>query len=261
MKYILCTLVCLNLSLYADSSELKQMQEKERLCKIFTQKATTYAKNMRNDELAHITLESYKNRANIFCNKKPKEIASNNDKNKTKKNESYIHDISKEDARLCKIFEDKYERYKKHMRSDELAKTTLESYKKRMNIFCSRDMLEKKEAGVLTEDKKLCNVFKQGPVILKKVNKEIKLSKNDPLAKETVKSFNKREKVFCSSKPLNKKDAEVYAEHVRLCKLYNQKINMYQKNMRDDAFAKATLNSYKKRAAYFCSKGNNTNKE
>ena len=38
----------------------------------------------------------------------------------------------------------------------------------------------------------------------------------------------------------------------RLCKLFRQKIVDYQKQMRDDDYAKATLASYKKRAAMFC---------
>lgn len=38
----------------------------------------------------------------------------------------------------------------------------------------------------------------------------------------------------------------------RLCKVFQQKIIDYQKNMRNDAYAKATLASYKERAALFC---------
>lgn len=40
----------------------------------------------------------------------------------------------------------------------------------------------------------------------------------------------------------------------RLCKVFQQKIIDYQKDMRNDAYAKATLASYKERAALFCGK-------
>ncbi len=52
-------------------------------------------------------------------------------------------DLHKADAmkkykneRLCKVFQQKIIDYKKHMRSDEYAKATLESYEKRAAIFC-----------------------------------------------------------------------------------------------------------------------------
>ena len=38
----------------------------------------------------------------------------------------------------------------------------------------------------------------------------------------------------------------------RLCKLFQQKALTYQKHMRNDDYAKATLASYKKRAKMFC---------
>ena len=40
----------------------------------------------------------------------------------------------------------------------------------------------------------------------------------------------------------------------RLCKIFQQKVVNYQKHMRSDEYAKATLASYKKRAAMFCGK-------
>lgn len=43
-----------------------------------------------------------------------------------------------ENQRLCKLFTDKVEKYKEDMRSDELAAATLESYKKRAEIYCSK---------------------------------------------------------------------------------------------------------------------------
>ncbi len=43
-----------------------------------------------------------------------------------------------ENQRLCKLFTEKAEEYKKHMRDDILAKTTLASYEHRAELFCSR---------------------------------------------------------------------------------------------------------------------------
>ncbi|WP_457746389.1 hypothetical protein [Sulfurimonas sp.] len=45
---------------------------------------------------------------------------------------------SKYDARLCKVFQTKILNYEKNMRDDAYAKTTLESYKKRAKIFCTK---------------------------------------------------------------------------------------------------------------------------
>lgn len=235
----------------AEKAALKYEQERAHYCKTFTQKAIEYEKHMRDDELARITLESYKNRAKIFCSKEAPKPVKQQQKVK-EKTPKYIKDISREDERLCNIFQKKVEEYKKNMREDELAYTTLESYKKRAQIFCSQETLDKKEKGVLKEDEKLCTVFQQGPVLCKKFDKNFNLLNNDELAQETLNSYKKRAEVFCSSKPLNKKDLEVYNEHNRLCKIFNDKITSYQKNMRDDELSRATLTSYKKRAAYFC---------
>ncbi len=44
-------------------------------------------------------------------------------------------------------------------------------------------------------------------------------------------------------------------EPTTLCKLFQKKALTYKKTMRDDDYARATLASYKKRAAIFCAKG------
>lgn len=49
------------------SESLKEQQESERLCKLFTEKAETYKKTMRSDDLAFKTLQSYEKRAALYC--------------------------------------------------------------------------------------------------------------------------------------------------------------------------------------------------
>jgi len=247
----------LTLAIHADffktqeKAQKKHEDERAYFCKVFTKKAFDYEKVMRDDELSLITLESYKKRKHIFCSKQePKKIEKI--EKKVKKEPKYVKDISLEDVRLCNIFEDKMERYKKNMRNDELAYVTLESYKKRAQIFCSQETLDKKEKAVVKEDKKLCHVFQQGPILCKKFHKDSKLDENDSLTVESLNSFKKRETIFCSSKPLDKKDLETYKENKRLCKMFNDKIISYQHNMRNDSFGWATFASYKKRANYFC---------
>ncbi|QOP40305.1 hypothetical protein [Sulfurimonas marina] len=44
----------------------------------------------------------------------------------------------KYDAALCKVFQEKIKVYKEKMRDDAYAKTTLESYKKRAKIYCTK---------------------------------------------------------------------------------------------------------------------------
>ena len=44
------------------------------------------------------------------------------------------------------------------------------------------------------------------------------------------------------------------AENERLCKLFTEKAEQYQKTMRDDELAVKTLLSYKKRASLYCNK-------
>ena len=261
MNRLITILMLFNVLLYADffksaeKAALKHDQERAHFCKAFTQKAIDYKKNMRDDELARITLESYKKRANIFCSKEVTKEEVKAQKVVVAKPQ-YIKDISREDERLCKMFQSKLESYKKNMRDDALAQTTLDSYKKRTQIFCSKETLEKKEKGVLNENEKLCKVFEQGPILCKKFDKNFNIIVDDSLSTETINSFRKRAKVFCSSKPLNKKDLEVYQEHKRLCSIFNEKIIAYKKDMRDDSLAHATLESYKKRASYFCATKN-----
>lgn len=251
-KFLLLLLISI-ITLHADffnsaeKAELKQQQERARLCKVFMKKATDYKKTMRYDDLARITLGSYRNRAKIFCAKEaPKKVQKIEDN--VSLEPQYVQDISHEDTRLCKIFLSKVENYKKNMKEDELSFSTLASYQKRAEIFCSKKMLEKKEKDVREEDVRLCKIFQQGPLICKKLYKDT----NDSLYKETLKSFKKREKIFCSSAPLKKKDLEVHKEHNRLCKIYSDKLIAYEDHMRNDELAYATLKSYKKRAIYFC---------
>jgi len=51
-----------------------------------------------------------------------------------------------------------------------------------------------------------------------------------------------------------KKEKAEYAENERLCKIFTAKVIRYEKNMRDDTLAKASLASYKHRAELFCKK-------
>lgn len=46
---------------------MKAQNENQRLCQLFTEKAETYKKTMREDDLAKKTLESYEKRASIYC--------------------------------------------------------------------------------------------------------------------------------------------------------------------------------------------------
>ena len=59
---------------FAESNDTtqKEASENERLCKLFTQKAETYKKSMRDDELAKATLASYEKRAALYCNRMTK---------------------------------------------------------------------------------------------------------------------------------------------------------------------------------------------
>ncbi|QOR61477.1 hypothetical protein ACM66Z_08545 [Sulfurovum sp. ST-21] len=43
-----------------------------------------------------------------------------------------------ENARLCKLFTEKVQKYQATMRDDRLAKTTLASYEQRASLFCSK---------------------------------------------------------------------------------------------------------------------------
>lgn len=75
MKLLVAGLLLIS-SLYAgffneeESKEARAKKlENERLCKLFTDKAESYKKTMRDDELAIATLRSYEKRAEIYCSK------------------------------------------------------------------------------------------------------------------------------------------------------------------------------------------------
>ena len=50
----------------------------------------------------------------------------------------FASSTTKEDDRLCKIFQEKAITYKKTMRHDAYARKTLESYETRADAFCSK---------------------------------------------------------------------------------------------------------------------------
>ncbi|MEY3090240.1 MAG: hypothetical protein RL113_556 [Pseudomonadota bacterium] len=54
------------------------------------------------------------------------------------------------------------------------------------------------------------------------------------------------------------KAVEEANENARLCKLFTEKVKTYESTMREDALAEATLDSYKIRAARFCSVPSNS---
>jgi dUTPase len=69
MKKIIILVTILGLSLVNVSASDTKVNNNDRLCKIFTQKVSKYSQNMRTDEYAIKTLESYKKRAKDFCSK------------------------------------------------------------------------------------------------------------------------------------------------------------------------------------------------
>lgn len=131
------------LSSFTNEAEIKAIEtakENNRLCKIFTNKAETYKLTMRNDSLAEATLVSYEDRMDRYCaapavKTKVKTIAEVIEEIKTASN-------AKEDARLCNIFSQKAERYEATMRTDDLAKATLISYKARISSYCRASSLK-----------------------------------------------------------------------------------------------------------------------
>ena len=56
-------------------------------------------------------------------------------------------------------------------------------------------------------------------------------------------------------------DKAEYLENERLCKLFTQKVDTYEKNMRNDFLAATTLASYKQRKKIFCKKVDESKKE
>jgi len=73
MKTIFLILITLTMgsTLFAsaDSFTNNNNANRSRLCKIFSNKAISYKKHMRNDEYAKKSLESYEARAKFYCNK------------------------------------------------------------------------------------------------------------------------------------------------------------------------------------------------
>jgi hypothetical protein len=59
----------------------------------------------------------------------------------------------------------------------------------------------------------------------------------------------------------NSKIKEEYLENTRLCKIFQEKVIKYEKNIRKDVLASATLDSYKHRAKLFCKKAEDDKKE
>lgn len=74
-RIILVIGIFFSLTLGADTSIFEHKTEKvvddnsKELCKLFTDKAAKYQATMRDDEYAHVTLQSYKDRAALYCNK------------------------------------------------------------------------------------------------------------------------------------------------------------------------------------------------
>ena len=256
MKKIVLLAFLLTLTVSADffNSEAKAEQqyqaERAKYCQFFTKKASDYAKDMRNDELAYITLESYKKRAKIYCSKeepkKEKKTPILEEAKAVKKN------IYLEDERLCKLFTKKMETYKKKMRDDELAYTTLTSLKHRKYIFCSEANLTEKEKQVRAEDDRLCMLFTQGPKVCILFEKSMNKDTNTTVAQTTFKSFKKQANIFCSDAELEEKDAKVHKEHKELCTLYNDTLTKYKKSVKHDATYKSHIKIYEKRFKYFC---------
>ena len=58
----------------------------------------------------------------------------------------------------------------------------------------------------------------------------------------------------------SEKNKAVYAENARLCKIFTAKVEKYESDIREDALAKASLESYKHRAGLFCKKAEEAKK-
>ena len=77
MKIVL-SLLLFTLLLLADNTSIFDHQQETKpqgpsdssLCKLFTDKAIAYEKSMRNDDYAKVTLQSYKDRAALYCKTK-----------------------------------------------------------------------------------------------------------------------------------------------------------------------------------------------
>ena len=69
---LLSMVLVLNADFFNDQNDEKikeQKAENDRLCKLFTQKVINYKKTMRDDDYARVTLQSYEQRADMFCKK------------------------------------------------------------------------------------------------------------------------------------------------------------------------------------------------
>jgi uncharacterized FlgJ-related protein len=60
-------LIILTLTISTNIFAATELKNEERMCKIFQNKVISYKKMMRNDIYAKKTLESYENRADLFC--------------------------------------------------------------------------------------------------------------------------------------------------------------------------------------------------
>ncbi|MFK5938515.1 MAG: hypothetical protein QM497_08980 [Sulfurimonas sp.] len=67
MKTIILMILTLTLTTTIFAST--ESKNEERLCKVFTNKALSYEKTMRDDAYAKKTLESYESRAASYCSK------------------------------------------------------------------------------------------------------------------------------------------------------------------------------------------------
>jgi hypothetical protein len=73
LLFLLFSIILLadNTSIFHPQTQTKPQGPSDKsLCKLFTDKARTYEKNMRDDDYAKVTLRSYKHRAAIYCKTK-----------------------------------------------------------------------------------------------------------------------------------------------------------------------------------------------
>ena len=69
MKKLIILLTILTLGSVSVSADNTKKDNRDRLCKVFTDKVSDYEKNMRNDIYAKRTLSSYEKRAKLYCDK------------------------------------------------------------------------------------------------------------------------------------------------------------------------------------------------
>ncbi len=56
-------------SIFEHKTDKPEPTDNKEMCRLFTEKATAYEATMRHDEYAQATLQSYKDRAAIYCKK------------------------------------------------------------------------------------------------------------------------------------------------------------------------------------------------